>query len=103
MFVVVLCTTTINESETIANALVEEGLSACVNIAPEVTSVFRWEGNLEREREALLIIKTQSEKMDQVVERIKGLHSYEVPEIIALPIIGGNEEYLNWVWRSMAP
>ena len=103
MFVVVLCTTTIDESEIIARALVEEGLSACVNIAPEVTSVFRWEGNLEREREALLIIKTQSEKMDQIVERIKGLHSYEVPEIIALPIIGGNEEYLNWVWRSMAP
>jgi len=103
MFVVVLCTTPIDESETIARVLVEEGLSACVNINPEITSIFRWEGKLEREREALLIIKTQTENISRIVERIKELHSYEVPEIIALPIIGGNREYLDWVRESAAP
>jgi len=100
MYTVILCTTPISESEKIAKSLVEEGLVACVNI-PQVNSYFRWEGEIQVEKEALLIMKTRTAKIEQIVERIKELHSYEVPEIIALPIIAGHEGYLDWVGESV--
>jgi periplasmic divalent cation tolerance protein len=62
-----------------------------------VESTFCWEGKIESEKESLLIIKTNSSKLQQTVDLVKKLHSYEVPEIIAMPIIGGNEEYLQWI------
>ncbi len=100
MYEVILCTTPPHEAETIARALVEEKLVACVNVA-EVSSLFRWEGKMEREKEMLLVMKTTQEKRDEVVLRINELHSYDVPEVIALPIIGGSESYLNWVGKSV--
>ncbi len=101
MYSVVLCTTSIAESQGIAEALIEERLAACVNIISGVASYFRWEGRLEHDEEALLIIKTGTKEISRIVERIKQLHSYEVPEIIALPIIGGDDKYLDWVRASI--
>ncbi len=100
MFAVVLCTTPTSEVEKLARPLVEEKLVACVNVA-DVNSFFRWEGRLEEEKESLLIMKTKTDNVPAIIERIKELHSYDVPEIIALPIIQGNEAYLDWVDKSV--
>jgi periplasmic divalent cation tolerance protein len=85
------------EAEVIADVLLEQNKAACVNIVPAVDSHFRWEGKLETGQEAMLIIKTQASLVDEVTSLIKTVHSYDVPEIIALPIIGGNPEYLAWI------
>ncbi len=96
MYSVILCTSSSEESEEIARRLVEEKLSACVSIMP-VTSFYRWRGRVEKENENLLIIKTRSTRVNEVISRIKELHSYELPEIIVLPIVGGHEDYLDWL------
>lgn len=85
------------EAETIARALVEERLAACVNILPPVRSIYRWEGKVADDREWLLIIKTQGQRFAAVEEKIKALHSYQVPEVIALPIVQGSTPYLHWL------
>ena len=95
-FVVILCTAPPDQSEDIASVLVEEKLAACVNIV-EVRSYFRWKGESSIEKEDLLIIKTRKRNMKEIIQRITELHSYEVPEIIALPIIEGYDEYLKWI------
>lgn len=100
MFAVILCTSPRQEAGRIAEALVEEKLVACVNVG-EVNSFFRWEGEAKQEGEALLIMKTMAGKVNDVIGRIRELHSYDVPEIIALPIIDGNEGYLDWVRESV--
>ena len=84
----------------IAKALVEERLVACVNIIPGLRSIFRWEGKIADDAEVLCIIKTARDRFDQVAARIKALHPYSVPEIIALPIVRGFEPYLEWVRKS---
>ena len=86
-----------DEASRIARALVEEGLAACVNIVPGVRSIYRWKGALKSETEALLFIKTSADLMDDLEEKIRTLHSYEVPEILAFPIDRGNEAYLSWL------
>jgi len=98
-FFVVLCTAGVNESEEIARLLVEEKLAACVNVT-EVNSYYRWKGEFCEDREALLIIKTEKSKVDMIIERIKEVHSYELPEIIALPIVAGYDRYLAWIEAS---
>ncbi len=85
------------EAATIARALVGERLAACVNIIPHVHSFFFWEGRTQEARETLLICKSRQSFLDMIVSRVKALHSYTVPEIIALPIIGGARDYLDWV------
>ena len=87
----------------IANALVEEKLAACVNRLSRMTSTYRWEGKVQSETEALLLIKTTQRLLDPLSKRIKELHPYEVPEVIALPIEGGSERYLAWLGQSVAP
>lgn len=84
----------------IATTLVEENLAACVNILPSVTSVYKWEGIIQTDNEMLLIIKTQEEKFEALEAKIKELHEYTVPEIIALPIVKGSEEYQNWIVKE---
>ncbi|AFL73126.1 divalent-cation tolerance protein CutA [Thiocystis violascens] len=81
----------------LAERLVEERLAACVNLLPGVTSVYRWEGELQRESEVLLLIKTVRERVDPVIARLRQLHPYEVPEMIAVPITEGLDDYLSWV------
>lgn len=85
------------EAAHLADALLEAHLIACANIVPAVDSHFRWQGAPERETESLVIIKTAASLIDEVVAAVKRLHSYDVPEVIALPIIGGNAEYLRWL------
>ena len=85
------------EARRIADALVGQRKAACVNIVPEVNSIFRWEGKTEDESEILLVVKTRMELFTEVVDLVKGIHSYEVPEIIALPIVDGNPDYLSWI------
>ena len=85
------------EAEMIAKAVVEEQLAACVNILSSMRSVYRWEGKVTDDREWLLLIKTRAERFAAVETRVKALHSYQVPEVIALPIMAGTEEYLRWL------
>lgn len=85
------------EADEIATALVDEQLAACVNIVPGITSVYRWEGEVKREQEWLLIVKTRRDVLAEIVQRVQALHSYEVPEVLALPAAGGSEAYLRWL------
>ena len=85
------------EAVKIANSLVEERLAACVNMISPVRSIYRWEGKIWDEREWMLIIKTQKRRFEDLEKKVKSLHSYTVPEIIALPIIEGSASYLNWL------
>jgi periplasmic divalent cation tolerance protein len=85
------------EAEQIAQTLVRELLAACVNILPSVTSIYRWAEEIQHDQEWLLIAKTRREALDDLIRRVQALHSYDVPEIIALPVIGGSDSYLRWV------
>lgn len=97
-FRVLFVTTPTKEvSMKIASALVEEKLAACVNILPDATSVYVWEGKVETDEEQLLVIKTTQAKYAALEARVKALHPYDVPEIIALPIEAGLPEYLSWL------
>lgn len=84
-------------AERIAQALVEEGLAACVNILPPMQSLYRWKGKIEQASEQLLIIKSSSARFPAIRERIQALHPYELPEIIAVPIADGLPGYLAWL------
>lgn len=99
-FVVVLCTAPPGGADRIARALVDERLAACVNVS-QVRSYFVWKGKPFDDREELMIIKTTLQLADKLKARIKELHSYELPEIIVLPIIAGDEGYLQWISQSV--
>ncbi|HLJ89134.1 MAG TPA: divalent-cation tolerance protein CutA [Candidatus Angelobacter sp.] len=88
------------EARRIAGALVERKLAACVNIVPQVESVYRWQGKVESSAEWLLIIKTQIAAFEQVRAAIKELHSYELPECIQLEIVNGSDAYLQWIFNG---
>jgi periplasmic divalent cation tolerance protein len=92
-----------SSAERIATALVEGRLAACANIVTGVTSVFHWEGRVDTDPEVLLIIKTRSDLLGALEDRVTTLHDYDVPEIIALPIIGGSRKYLDWIDESLQP
>ena len=85
------------EALKIAHALVEERLAACVNLVSPIRSIYRWEGKICDEKEWLLVMKTHMGRFDALEKRVKALHSYSVPEIIALPIVTGSPSYLNWL------
>ncbi|MBI4697727.1 MAG: divalent-cation tolerance protein CutA [Nitrospirae bacterium] len=96
---IVVYITASNEDEAaqIAKALVEAKLAACVNIIKNIRSIYRWQGKIEDENEVLMIVKTRKELFSVLSLKVKELHSYSVPEIIALPIIEGSEDYLKWI------
>ncbi len=97
-YIVILVTTSnAAEAEKIASTLVAQREAACVNIVSGISSRFWWEGKIDSAEEALLIIKTRKSLLNEVVRAVKGIHSYKVPEIIALPILGGNQDYLDWI------
>ena len=90
------------EARRIARAVVEARLAACVNILPAaVTSIYRWNGKVESARERLLLIKTSRKRLARLQAAVKRLHSYDVPEFIALPITAGSHAYLTWLEESL--
>jgi periplasmic divalent cation tolerance protein len=95
--VVFITTETLGQSRDIADALLANKLAACVNIVPDVQSKFRWQGKIDSANESLLIVKTREALLDKVIDSVKSRHSYTVPEIIAMPIVGGNKDYLDWI------
>ncbi len=100
--VVLVTASSADEARQIARGLLESRLAACVNVVP-VESLFRWEGAIQQEAEALMIIKTRADAFDRLAQAIKAAHSYDVPEIIALPIAAGSAEYLKWIDDEVTP
>ena len=94
---VLITTATREEADRIARGLVEQRLAACVSIVPQVRSFFWWENKLSEEEEVLLMMKTRRSHLRQLIVQVKAIHSYSVPEIIALPIVEGSTSYLEWV------
>ncbi len=95
--VVFVTASTEEEAEKIASLLLEKRKAACVNVIPRVNSRFWWQGKLDSAQESLLIIKTRGALVPEITDMVKKAHSYTVPEIVALPIVGGNRDYLDWV------
>ena len=87
----------IQDARKIAHTLIDEQIVACVNIIPEVESIYKWKGKIEESSEYILIAKTVDENVGKTIDRIKDLHSYELPDIIVLPIIGGLKDYIDYI------
>ena len=103
-YLVVLCTCPDQEcAHSLARQLVEQGLAACVNTLPGVKSTYLWEGKVESADEHLLLIKTSRAHYPRLEARIRHLHPYRTPEVVALPITAGSAEYLSWLGASLAP
>jgi periplasmic divalent cation tolerance protein len=100
---IVIFVTTANkkEAQRIAEKLIKNKLAACVNIVGRVQSLFRWQGKMDKQNEYLLIIKSRKEKLRTLIKVIKAIHSYEVPEIIALSVLAGDKRYLRWIDESL--
>jgi periplasmic divalent cation tolerance protein len=98
--VVFVTTSSEEEAEKIASLLLEKRTAACVNVIPRIKSRFWWQGKLDSAQESLLIIKTRAALIPQLTDIVKKAHSYTVPEVVALPIVAGNEDYLDWVDRE---
>lgn len=101
---VVLCNTPPDDADRIARSLVESKLAACVNVIPAVTSIYRWRGAVEKTTESTLLIKTRDDKVPALIEKIRKIHPYEVPEVVALSVdaAGVNPAYLAWVEAETA-
>jgi len=95
--VLFITTATAEEARQISNVLLNQRKAVCVNIVPNVSSLFWWQDKIESANENLLIVKTKASLLDEVVRLVIENHSYEIPEVIALPIIGGNQDYLKWI------
>lgn len=87
----------------IARTLVEEHLAACVNLVPGVRSVYRWQGQLQEDAEVLLVVKTRADRVAALAERLRAVHPYELPELVALPVADGLQPYLDWVHQETTP
>jgi periplasmic divalent cation tolerance protein len=95
--IVLITAGSVQDAEYLAETLVRERLAACVNVLPGVVSIYRWQGAVQRDSEALMVVKTQRPLLAQLIGRVQALHSYDVPEIVALPIVAGSEPYLRWL------
>jgi periplasmic divalent cation tolerance protein len=101
---VVLVLTTIAvdaDGAAFARALVDERLAACVNVLPPMTSVYRWKGDVEQDREQQVVIKTTRDRLGDLELRLRALHSYELPEFLILEVVGGSDAYLGWVGEAV--
>ena len=95
--IVYITANSMEEAEIIGKNLISERLAACVNIIDNMKSIYHWEGKIEAGNEVIVIAKTKNELIGELTENVKILHSYECPSIAALPIIGGNEDFLKWI------
>jgi periplasmic divalent cation tolerance protein len=95
--IVLITASSAKEGENIAKSLVEDKLVACVNLIPQIKSTYWWEGKVCTDEEVMLISKTKQSLFTAVMDRVKSLHSYEVPEILSFPISEGSPEYLDWI------
>jgi periplasmic divalent cation tolerance protein len=100
---VVLITVPRDEAARLAKTLVEERLAACANVLPSIQSFFHWEGRLQEEDESLLLVKTERHRYAALETRVRALHSYTIPEILAVPIERGLPAYVNWVHQHVQP
>jgi periplasmic divalent cation tolerance protein len=91
------------EATRLADLLIGAHLAACVQILPEMESVYRWQGKIERQSEILLIAKTTAGKFAELEREVRALHSYETPEIVAVPLVAGSTPYLEWLANSLNP
>jgi periplasmic divalent cation tolerance protein len=98
---VVMTASSRDEARRIARTLVEEELAACCNLLGDVESIYRWKGAVEEAREVIVLIKTTASRFDALRQRVVEMHSYDVPELIALSIVGGLPEYLDWMRESV--
>lgn len=99
--VIFITTGTDEEAQKIAEVLLKQRKAACVNIVPGVSSRFWWEGHLHSDQESLLIVKAKASLLNEIIALVKEVHTYDVPEVIALPIIGGNSDYLDWIDKEL--
>ncbi len=99
--VVLVTAPSADEAARIARTLVEEKLAACGNVVPGVRSIYRWQGKVCDEQEALLVLKLPAKRFPELRDRVVALHPYEVPEVIALRIEDGSEKYVDWIVQSM--
>jgi len=99
----VLFITTANteEAQRISSMLLNRKKAACVNIVPKVSSLFWWQDKLDSAQESLLIVKTKTSLLNEIITLVREIHSYDIPEIIALPIVGGNQDYLDWIGKEV--
>jgi periplasmic divalent cation tolerance protein len=100
---VVLCNAPPDQAERIARALVDARVAACVNLVPAVISIYRWKGNVEREPETTMLIKTADDRVADVMTELRKLHPYEVPEMVVLPVMDVNADYGAWVEQETRP
>ena len=100
--IVFLTAASVDEANRLADMLVDKRLAACVQIMPEMDSVYRWQGKVERQREVLLIAKTLSSKFAELEFEVVTLHSYETPEIVAFPLTAGSAPYLEWLCANVS-
>lgn len=101
--VILVTASSLEEAQKIATVLLNKRKAACINIMPQVQSSYWWQGKIDKAEESLLIIKTMASAIQDVIELVKANHSYTVPEIIALPIIAGNPDYLEWIEHEVQP
>ena len=102
VLMVLVTTSNRREAVSVAEAVVRKKLAACVNVIPSVTSIFHWKGHVQKSREVLLIMKTSARRYPALARFVQSMHSYEVPEIVALAVDEGLDPYLEWVFKETA-
>ena len=95
--IVLVTTASEEEAATIGRSVVKQGLAACANILPLKKSIFHWEGQIAEEQECLIILKSRAALFEELSIAVKQLHSYKVPEIVAMPVVNGSQDYLDWI------
>ena len=100
LIIILMTSSSIEEADLISNSLLEKKLIACSNIINDMKSTFWWNGNIQKENEVLIIAKSTKALLNNIIAEVKSIHSYDVPEILAIPILGGNPDYLDWIFKE---